>query len=77
MRDEDRFRSQAAYCREQATITAGAQAAQWLKIAAEYDKLLQAIIAPLRVVAQPVMQQQQQPQPKPDDEKLGHDHPIR
>jgi hypothetical protein len=69
MRNEDRYRSQAAYCREQATITAGAQSAQWLKIAAEYDQLLQAIITPLRVVTQPVMQQQQQPQPKPDDGK--------
>jgi hypothetical protein len=76
MRDEDRYRSQAAYCREQATITGGAQSAQWLKIAAEYDRLLQAVIVvPLRMAAQPVMQQQQQqqqqqqPQSKPDDGK--------
>ncbi len=45
MREEDRYRTQAAYCREQATITTGAQAAQWLRIAAEYDKLLQAVVA--------------------------------
>ena len=55
MREEDRYRSQAGYCREQATITSGAQAEQWLKIAAEYDRLLQAVVA----------------RPKPEDDEAS------
>lgn len=67
MQDEDRYRHQAAYCRGQAKITIGTQAAQWLKLAAEYDKLSQAVVGP-RSAAEPrpvMQQQQQQPQPRP------------
>ena len=65
MRDEDRYRHQAAYCRQQAATTIGTQAAQWLKLAGEYDKLLATRFAPRRATAAPaVVQQQQQPMPK-------------
>lgn len=68
MRDEDRYRHQAAYCRQQAALTIGTQAAQWLKLAGEYDKLLATNYAPRRAAEAPVVhqqQQQQQPQPAP------------
>ena len=69
MRDEDRYQHQAAYCRQQAAMTTGTQAAQWLKLAGEYDKLLATSFAPRRatapsVVHQQQQQQQQQPMPK-------------
>jgi hypothetical protein len=69
MRDEDRYRDQAAYCRAQAKIAIGTQAEQWLKLAAEYDKLSHAMVVPRAEPQRAMQQQQQQPQPrpKPDD----------
>lgn len=66
MRDEDRYRHQAAYCREQARKTFGDMAEEWLQLAAEYDKLMQG--TPLRPTEAQLAAQQQK-QPKKDDDK--------
>jgi hypothetical protein len=74
MASAEYYRAEAKRCRELAahSISGSTMAAQWLKIAAEYETLAEALEAPgfmagSRMTSQPM--QQQQAKAKPEDDK--------
>lgn len=73
MASADYYRAEAKRCRELAAraVAGSAMADQWLKIAAEYDTLAEALEAPgfttgSRMTSQPMQQQQSKIEPKED-----------